>query len=581
MNLEKNDKWIWDIVFTVLGCAVGLFLIWKCRYGYANVDEVFYLLTPYRLCQGDALLAEEWHLSQLSSFLIYPIMKLYLMLGGSFEGISLNFRYIYTIIHVMFSAFIYIRLRFTCRTGAAAASLALMLYAPYGIMALSYNSLGIDLLASSLAIMVTANRGKRAQEIVAGFLFAGAVLCCPFLIIAYFVYLIASVLVPVLRRRSGAAPDAVFNIKSWVFYTLGALILAIIFAMFLFSRAGLDQILASIPYILNDTAHGSRGIFTLIITYFSAVLKLSKAADLCYFLLAVLFVVALIDKRSGERTLIYIASATVLTIVAIVFMVWYGNYINYVMFPITIMAPVCAAVNKGEAVKRLLFAFWIPGMLYTFCIHAGSNMEYYSISSAAAVAMVPSMMIIAICARDSMRSRRDVAGYAAVVIAVFLSIGQIAIIGFMRYKSVFWGSMDDLLAEVEEKSIEKGLYISPETKKQFYWSIAASSLVEETWPGEGKLLVMSTQNSIYLQCPDKENASISGWIMELDGSISRENTVERLLAYYEINPQKIPDIILIEEKYVDYVEDFNTVADYEIEKEDWGALILVRKQEEQ
>ena len=72
MNQERNDKWIWDIVFTVIGCAAGVFLLWKCRYGFANMDEVFYLLTPYRLCQGDALFAGEWHLSQMSAFLVYP-----------------------------------------------------------------------------------------------------------------------------------------------------------------------------------------------------------------------------------------------------------------------------------------------------------------------------------------------------------------------------------------------------------------------------------------------------------------------------------------------------------------------------
>lgn len=576
MLVEKDNKWIWDIAFTVIGCVAGVFLLWKCRYGYANMDEVFYLLTPYRLCQGDALFVQEWHLSQMSSFLLYPVMKLYLLFGGSFEGICLNFRYLYTIIHTLVSAFIYIRLRPVCRTGAAASCLTLMLYAPFGLMALSYNSMGIDFLAASLVIMCTAKRGKRAQEILAGFLFAGAVLCCPYLIAVYVIYLIACALVSILRKRSGAQADDIFNIKSWIFYTIGAVILAFIFAAFVFSRASLDQILASMPHILNDTAHESKGFFTMIITYFGSVLKLSKAADLSYALLVALAILALIDKRSKDRALIYIAAATVFTIVAIVFMLWYGTHINFVMYPITIMAPVCAAVNRSEPAKKLFFGFWIPGMLYTLCIHASSNMEYYAISSAAAVAVVPSMMIIAICARDFMRSRRDVAGYAAVVIAVILSVGQIGTVGYMRYRTVFWGSMDDLLETEEKEGIEKGLFISPAGKEQHDLATKAADYIEEIMPGEGNLLVISAQNSIYLQCPDKRNASIAGWLTELDGTVSR-NTCDKLLAYYEINPQKIPDIIYIYEDYADYIEDFNTVADYEIAKKDWGALILVRK----
>ena len=44
----------------LLGMTVLLiFLIWRCFFGFANVDECFYLTIPYRICQGDKLLVHE------------------------------------------------------------------------------------------------------------------------------------------------------------------------------------------------------------------------------------------------------------------------------------------------------------------------------------------------------------------------------------------------------------------------------------------------------------------------------------------------------------------------------------------
>lgn len=577
MISEKDNKWIWDIVFTLLGCMAGLFLLWKCRYGFANMDETFYLLTPYRLTQGDGLFAQEWHLSQMSSFLLYPVMKFYFMFGGEFEALFLNFRYIYTIIHVLICAFIYIRFRLTCRSGATAASLALMLYAPFGLMALSYNSLGIDCLAVALTILVTAKRAKHVQEALAGFIFAAAVLCCPYLLLVYAAFLIASIVVSIVKKRAGKEQDTIFNIKCLISFTIGAAVLAVIFAAFVLSRASFAQVMESLPHILNDPSHEPKGLFSLVISYFASILALSKAADLSYALLIALFVMALVDRKSKERSLLYLAAAAVLTIVALVFNVWYGTYINYVMFPISFMAPVCFAVNRTDTVKKLFFAFWIPAMIYTFCIHATSNMEYYAISSASAAAIIPSILIIAICARDFGRRKKNMVGLAAVAIAVVLCACQIGTIAVMRYRAVFWSSMEELAAVPEKEGLQAGLYISGDAKKQYDMTREVSACIEELCPGEANLLAVSYHNSVYLQCPEKKNASISGWLLELDDTLSR-STRDKLLEYYKMNPQKIPDVVLIDEPFKDFMDDLNTVADYEIAKEDWGACILLRKQ---
>ena len=134
------------------------FLFWKCKYGFANVDESFYLTIPFRLCQGDSLFLHDWHLSQLSSVLIYPAMWLYRIIFPDTVGILFHFRLLFSFVWCIVALFIYFRLRSLSILGAMLASLAFLYYAPFGIMALSYNSMGILFLVCACVLAVSSER---------------------------------------------------------------------------------------------------------------------------------------------------------------------------------------------------------------------------------------------------------------------------------------------------------------------------------------------------------------------------------------------------------------------------------------
>ena len=94
------------ILFIILFSLSVLFNIWRAKFGYFSRDESLYLAIPYRMLQGDLLLLNEWHLSQMSAFLIYPLLKLYLLLFQTTDGIALNFRYIYICFHSLTALYI-------------------------------------------------------------------------------------------------------------------------------------------------------------------------------------------------------------------------------------------------------------------------------------------------------------------------------------------------------------------------------------------------------------------------------------------------------------------------------------------
>ncbi len=77
----------------LIGMTVLLiFLIWRCFFGFANVDECFYLTIPYRICQGDKFLVHEWHMSQLSGLLLVPLMRVFFIFSDGTDGIVIVFR---------------------------------------------------------------------------------------------------------------------------------------------------------------------------------------------------------------------------------------------------------------------------------------------------------------------------------------------------------------------------------------------------------------------------------------------------------------------------------------------------------
>ena len=576
--INKKNTYIWDIAFILLAVAGFIFMLWKCRYGTAFLDETFYLTIPYRILQGDDFLIQEWHLAQMSGFLLLPFMKIYLAItSGSMEGMMLTFRYIYTVIQFLAALFIYGRLRNINKPGAAAGAICFMLYAPFGIMALSYNSMGIICLTLALVIMLTARRAVLLQQAVAGLLFAGAVLCCPYLIMVYAVYLAAVIIAAIYRKCKKLKPAAsVFTFKSIIFFTIGAAILAALFGAFVLSRGSIGKILEALPNMLNDPNHPSRSVFNIVLTYFTSVVGVSKLVTLSMCAVILETIIAGLDKKRREHGIIYLLAASALTVISVAVTVWYTGSINFIMFPINIMAPLCAMLSWDDIQKKLLCVFWIPGMLYTLCMHASSNTGFYAISSGATVAVVVTMVMIGRCgAAIYAKGKVSVKALTAVCLCVVL-VGQLGTLSVIRYKTIFWSNWQELQSTAQESGLEKGLYISDYADELFENSQAVAGYINENYPEAKTFVSVSGIPWIYLMCSEKENASYSAWLIDADEMIEQED-IDRLVAYYKINPEKVPDLIYMGEGYSEFIDDLTQFGEYEIETiPSSGDLIISR-----
>lgn len=174
------------------------------------------------------------------------------MITQSTIGIIFAARVFYVICHAVIVCVIYSRLKkygyfsvFGC--------VLYFLFTPFDIMALSYNTMGLDLIALTGILMATADYSKKLPLIISGLAFAGAVLCCPYLAAVYVMYIIAVGVHYVIKKTAlnkNVFNSELFSIKTFLWFTLGVGILVAIFLVFVLSRVSINEIFSNLPIFL-------------------------------------------------------------------------------------------------------------------------------------------------------------------------------------------------------------------------------------------------------------------------------------------------------------------------------------------
>ncbi|MCR5088392.1 MAG: hypothetical protein K6C08_02625 [Oscillospiraceae bacterium] len=184
------------------------------------------------------------------------------------------------------------------------ASLVILLYVPFNIMALSYNSMGIDcmILSASFAL----NCHKPLQAVLSGGFFMCAVLCCPYPALLYLILLVL-----LIRNRTGKRrrTASIHSRKTFLLWTAGMAGMALLFAGFVFSRVTVKQMLQVLPLILNDPEHVSRPLRQIVLSYFRSYMR-SPVISASYAIAAVLFLTAVLDHNRKNRKHLYFTAVT-------------------------------------------------------------------------------------------------------------------------------------------------------------------------------------------------------------------------------------------------------------------------------
>ena len=511
--------------------AVWIFLFWRCRYGYADADESFYLTIPYRLYQGDKLFLHEWHLSQTSSLLLWPIMRIYLALFRDTTGIALHFRWIFTAVWGLTALFIEKRLKCFSDTGAKLSAVVFLVFTSNGVMALNYNTLGILLLLSSCVLCITSDVNCKIQFYCAGLLFAGAVMCCPYLLILFLCSSLMALVAFFVNRK-----DLTY---CWCFASLGAITAFIVFCVYLLSKAPLSDYMEVFPFLLQDPEHEMVSVFQKTWTLFYSA-SLSSPIFMPGMGLAAIVTIA--ACRFGKHRAGFIVVCAISSALLISYWTNEKALLNQLMFPLSVVGLYCVIVSNDRINRRVFTGLWLPGFVYGFCINLSSNQYFFAFSS---VSLLMSVASIIIACRYIERERNKRADSSTIIrekwLILAFSVLMVVQIGTeldFRYEKVFWDSEDiQKQTNLIETGPNSGIRVS-DNKYAFYKQATADLTEICSRPEVKKILILSNQSGLYLMA-EREYATYSAWLYSLD----------TLHQYYALFPEKKPDAVYVSGDY--------------------------------
>lgn len=520
----KRQDWLCLLCLAV----TFLFWLWRIPYGNAQYDESFYLTIPYRLARGDTLLIDEWHLSQLSGFLLWPLMTLYRLAAPGCGYIVLAFRLIWVFFHQLTALAVYLLLRRHSPGAALGCCVMFSLFTPFTIMSLNYNSMG---LGAALLLCILCAEGYNGPGFTAakGFLLAVLVLCNPYCVVLYPVLLADLLRAGHFDTRGRSLPVQL----AWLH--LGIALLLVPFLIHLAMGAGsFSHLLACLQGMMYDPEHLPTPLLPNYLSrweYFVSVYPLFTLG-FAFFLLA--------GWLSEPKRPLCFAAICLLCGVAVLYSALYDSGSNLLaLFPAFAAAAGFLFLKKRPS-GRLLWYFAVP-FFYSVCMCKSSNQGILVIADALCVTACVFPVVAAdflaengLPARQKPRflSRRALAPLAA---AVFLLLQFGSMTAFLSNSFHNEGARRDMTVVLQGGPLA-GIKTTQNQANYYHKMLAA---LKEAGPApEDSVMIAPVQPCGYfiLNC---DVAAPSAW------TSAREMNEPKIADYFALNPAKWPDWVII------------------------------------
>ncbi len=525
----RRINFVPDKKFTLIGlavilCAAGL-LVYNAFYGIGTPDEAFYPLVPFRFLRGARPFIDEWHSSQLSAFLQYPFVWLFVKAAGSAEGILLYFRFLFIFVQLVFSCVVFLRMKTYGFTNALTAALLFELYVTEYTLSLDYYTLSQFAVLAAALLLFFGKRLTAVRCLLCGAVFACAVLAEPPFVLVYAVWLLAVLVLAVLKK----SPHPALAFRPFCQITAGIAIVAAAFFAFLFTKetpaaffANFFNIFGSGEYSVGTFGVGFVGFFTSVMRDFSWTLIAA----------AIYLAAVLIDKNRLQRRSAWAIAGLAVTAAMLLMTVHKsiesGNLLPFTNPPFAVAFMGIAAYILTRERKKELFLLWLAGPLYTVMISITSQAMIYAGSTGFAVSSIAAVpMVYGLCAELTQSSGKKVAarsslargsgfakfaGRAAPAAAAVLLASALCIYTGMLLSRDPIARLFEREPLRETVSVEygafKGIRISPAQKEVMDSILADVAYIEAQT--EGKYMTLS-DNFWYLFSSDREPLGFTMW----------------------------------------------------------------------
>ena len=500
-----------DIVFFLCCLAVLALQLWKATRGFGSSDEHFYITLGYRIAQGDAMFYDDWHIAQIISVFLAPLVWLHRLLRGNNTGIVLAFRQFYILYNLIITVCIYIHFR-KSGAGSVFAALIYMLFTPFNIMALSYNTMGPGFLILA-ALVFPFEQEHSLRALLSGVFYAFAVLNNPYLVGVY-----AILVVLTLRKQKP------FTARTFWLITAGITCIALAFLCFVFSRASIAQILSCLNCLI-DPSHQNGMFYQLAYSFWG----LLKSYQIFFILLFCSLPVSVWMKRkraSEEHKNQYFAGICVVSILAILYRCLFNSYelslggYMVILFPFSLLGLNFMILFQTESDQRFCF---LLSLLNSLAVACSSNVGARTLSA-------PLVFSCSITALWLLKENRKPASRA--VLAVF-----ILLLVYYKASFVYIGS-GDYTSQATDGPLA-GLYDSAESRKQYEEKLEDIRYLNEQPENYANLITSSSWTYLALEKRFNTNSTyLYLWY--------KEEYIAAIEKYYQIHAGKTPSLIYLD-----------------------------------
>ncbi len=548
-HLKKLTKT--DISAVILMAAAFIFLFVMAYFDGTISDEAFYISIPLRLINGDGLFTDEWHLSQLSSVLLYLPVKLFVAVTGGTQGIILFMRRLFCIMQLTAGAYTYKTFR---KEGfpAVLISVSFMLYSVIGLNTLSYNTMGIALLILIICSAFSlSEKPSLTKMFFMGFFMASFILCQPVGVVFFLIYFIAAVAFNITFSRKKKPVPFPFGIKSFFAATAGILPVLAFFLYLLLKSSDIETIIKCIPGILSDVEHmeitENLGIATFSgVQFFTDMTMAAGAVPLI--ITAVLIAASLIVKKKNKPLAVIITSFAVIAFSLILYyrlLFMSGTTetddVNFCFFPIA-FSGIAFYLLSDKKNHKVFLLLWCTGIMYALFMTVSSNLRLHASVNGYIIAAAGSLLL----AKDLFGEMKTVSGesklknFSAIILALAVFGSAVFNTGALFFSPVIMRS------EYPGAKMTKGIYEGitlPSDQALSYTNIYSDTKrIGEIITPEDKVFVLENIPAAYIDGSFGMGAH-SGWFIA--EQLAFREIRDRFRNYYEINPENIPDYIYV------------------------------------
>ncbi len=373
-----------------------------------------------------------------------------------------------------------------------------------------------------------------------GVLFAGAVLCCPYLALLWLAFCLV-VLVDRLQFHK-------ITKKYWLYPSIGIAVAFVLFCILMLINAPISEYMETLPFVLDDPEHP-------MIPWLTKLQLLIYDARLInpYWLAFIVFSFAVILQTKLCKTFWLGFSLTCAAITALLLSYrWIFHLSNLSMFPLSLLGLFCFACSKQTEIKKLFYTVWVPGFFFSLFYTFSSSQAYFAFSSGATVMTIASVLM-GDRFLDAQKKGRDAekAQLLAMTMAFAITVAVQIFCEFSdRYQNVFWDEAGIKNQTVQaEEGPEKSIWMNQDVYDFYMTTQSDLQSIRDDTTTEN-VLFLSRNTWLYLSA-EKKNASYSAWLSGVN-----DHTMLRLEKYYQLFPEKTPDVVFFGRVYIKYIPAF-------------------------